>query len=68
MVRVMASIVFKPEHAGPDARHESHTVEQWNSQADVDAPMKTPHIAAAMAEGGPMSAQPPAIHVVDKIG
>ena len=68
MVRVMASIAFESEHAGPDARHEFHTVEQWKSQADVDAHMRTPHIATAMAEGEPMSAQPPAIHVVDKIG
>ena len=43
-------------------------MEQWKSRADVDAHMKTPHIAEAMAEGGPMFAQPPAIHVVDKIG
>ena len=68
MVRVMTSIVFKPEHAGPDARQQFHTVEQSKSQADVDARMKARHIAAAMAEGEPMSAQLPAIHVVDKIG
>lgn len=52
----------------PDALHEFHTMEQWKSQADVDAHMKTPHIAAAMARGGPMFASPPAIHVIDKIG
>ncbi len=52
----------------PDARHEFHTMEQWKSQGDVDAHMKTPHIAAAMAAGGPMFASPPAIHVIDKIG
>ena len=68
MVREMASIVCKPGHAGPGALHEFHTMEQWKSQADVDAHMRTPHIAAAMAEGEPMSAQLPAIHVVDKIG
>ena len=95
MVHVMASIIFKPEHAAaakkllvelaaatrnepgciayelyqrPDALHEFHTMEQWNSQGDVDAHMKTPHIAAALATGGPMFASPPAIHVIDKIG
>lgn len=95
MVHVMASIIFKPEHADkarqmlvdlakatrgepgciayelyqrPDARHEFHTMEQWKSQADVDAHMKTPHIAAAMATGGPMFASAPAIHVIEKIG
>ena len=52
----------------PDALHEFHTMEQWKSQADVDAHMKTPHIAAAMAQGGPMFASKPAIHVIEKIG
>ena len=45
-----------------DAPHEFETVEQWRSQADVDAHMATPHVQAAVAAAMPLLAQPPAIH------
>ncbi len=51
-----------------DAPHSFQTVEQWRGQADVDAHMKTPHVAAAIAAAGPMLAAPPAIHAYAKIG
>lgn len=52
----------------PDAPHVFQTVEQWRAQGDVDAHMKTPHVAAAIAAAGPMFAAPPAIHDYAKIG
>jgi quinol monooxygenase YgiN len=38
------------------------TVERWRSQDDLDAHMKTQHIAAAMAAGADLFAAAPAIH------
>ena len=46
----------------PDAPNVFQTVEQWRAQADVDAHMATPHVAAAIAAVTPMLATPPAIH------
>jgi quinol monooxygenase YgiN len=37
------------------------TVELWRDQAAVDAHMSTPHVAAAIARGGPLFAAPPLI-------
>lgn len=44
-----------------DQPHVFRTVEQWQGAADVDAHMKTPHVAAAIAGAGPMFAAPPEI-------
>ena len=41
-----------------DKPHVFRTVEEWRTQADVDAHMKTPHVAAAIAAAGPMMAEP----------
>ena len=38
------------------------TVERWRGQADLDAHMGTPHIAAAFAAAGEHLAGAPAIH------
>jgi quinol monooxygenase YgiN len=38
------------------------TLEKWQSQADLEAHMKTPHIAAALGALGDALAGPPAIH------
>lgn len=38
------------------------TVEQWRSQADLDAHMQTPHIARTLDVAGEHLAVPPAIH------
>ncbi len=38
------------------------TIERWNGQADLDAHMQTPHIAAALAATADHLAEPPAIH------
>lgn len=38
------------------------TVERWRSQDDLDAHLKTPHIAEAMTVAGEHLAAPPAIH------
>jgi quinol monooxygenase YgiN len=38
------------------------TVEKWRSQDDLDAHMKTDHIAAAMAAGADLFAAAPSIH------
>jgi quinol monooxygenase YgiN len=40
------------------------TVEQWQSQADLDAHMATPHLAAAIASGAEHFADAPVIHVL----
>ena len=45
----------------PDQPHVFRTVEQWQAAADVDAHMKTAHVAAAIAAAGPMFAAPPEI-------
>ncbi|MEO8838478.1 MAG: putative quinol monooxygenase [Herbaspirillum sp.] len=50
-----------------DAPHVFQTVEHWNSKADADAHMKTPHIGAAIAAAGPMFAAPPEILAYDKL-
>ena len=52
----------------PDAAHVFQTVEQWNSQGDVDAHMTTPHVAAAIGAAMPMLASPLAVHAFEKIG
>jgi len=52
----------------PDAPNVFQTVEQWQSQADVDGHMKTPHVAAAIGVAGPMLASPLAVHGFAKIG
>ena len=44
-----------------DAPHVFQTVETWNSVADSDAHMTTPHVAAAIAAGGPLFTAPPEI-------
>ncbi|MEP6738901.1 MAG: putative quinol monooxygenase [Caldimonas sp.] len=51
-----------------DAAHVFQTVEEWQGQADVDAHMKTPHVAEVLAAAGPMLASPPAIVSYAKIG
>ena len=51
MMHVMASIVVRPEHA----------VAARALLADVDAHMKTAHVAAAIATAGPMLAAAPEI-------
>ena len=38
------------------------TVEVWDSQADLDAHMQTPHIAQALQASADALAAPPAIH------
>ena len=38
------------------------TIENWASQADVDAHMSAPHVAAAFAAAGDHVAAAPAIH------
>ena len=38
------------------------TVERWRQQSDLDAHMQTPHIAAALQQGGDALAGAPAIH------
>lgn len=44
-----------------DAPHVFQTVEDWDSQADSDAHMATPHVGAAIAAGMPLFAAPPEI-------
>ena len=44
------------------------TVERWRSQEDLDAHMRTPHIAAAFAAAGEHLAAPPAIHPLRPVG
>jgi quinol monooxygenase YgiN len=50
-----------------DQPHVFRTVEQWRGAADVDAHMKTPHVAAAIATGGPMFAAAPEIVTFTRI-
>lgn len=38
------------------------TIERWHGQADLDAHMQTPHIAATFAAAGDSLAGAPAIH------
>lgn len=52
----------------PDAPNVFQTVEQWNAQGDVDAHMKTPHVAAAIGAAMPMLASPLEVHGFEKIG
>ena len=52
----------------PDKPHVFRTVEEWRTQADVDAHMKTPHVAAAIAVAGPMFASPLEIVSYTKVG
>ena len=40
------------------------TIEQWESQADLDAHMASPHLSEALAEAGQHLAGPPAIHTL----
>jgi quinol monooxygenase YgiN len=51
----------------PDSPNVFKTVEQWRSQADVDAHMTTPHVAAANTASTPMLATPLAAHAFAKI-
>ena len=51
-----------------DKPHVFRTVEEWRTQADVDAHMKTPHVAAAIAAAGPMFAEPLDIVTFTKAG
>ena len=44
------------------------TVERWRSQENLDAHMRTPHIAAAFAAAGEHLAAPPAIHPLQPVG
>lgn len=44
-----------------DAPHVFQTVEAWNSAADADAHMKTPHVGAAIAAATPLFTAPPEI-------
>ena len=44
------------------------TLERWRGQADLDAHMQSPHIAAAMAAGAELFAGTPAIHPLQPIG
>ena len=44
------------------------TIEQWLGAADVDAPMKTAHVAAAVATAGPMLAATPVIVSFTRVG
>jgi quinol monooxygenase YgiN len=34
-------------------------VEEWTSEAALDAHLQTPHVASAFAQGGPLLAAPP---------
>ena len=45
----------------PDLPHVFCTVEQWQAVADVDAHMRTPHVAKAIAAGPTLFASPPEI-------
>jgi quinol monooxygenase YgiN len=38
------------------------TVERWADPAVADEHMRTPHVATALAEGGPLLAETPQIH------
>ena len=51
-----------------DKPHVFRTVEEWRTQADVDAHMKTPHVAAAVASAGPLFAAPLEIVSYTKVG
>ena len=52
----------------PDKPNVFRTVEEWRTQADVDAHMKTPHVAAAIANAGPLFAAPLEIVSYTKVG
>jgi quinol monooxygenase YgiN len=52
----------------PDKPHVFRTVEEWRTQADVDAHMKTPHVATAIAVAGPMFSAPLEIVSYTKVG
>lgn len=43
------------------------TIERWRSQDDLDAHMKTPHIASAFAIAGEHLAAAPEIHPLSKV-
>ncbi len=43
------------------------TVEKWRSQDDLDAHMKTPHVAEAFQAAGEVISEPPAIHPLQPI-
>ncbi len=43
------------------------TVEKWRSQDDLDAHMKTPHVAQALQSAGEVIAESPAIHPLKSI-
>ena len=43
------------------------TVETWDSQADLDAHMQTPHVQQALSAAGEHMAQAPAIHPLGEV-
>jgi quinol monooxygenase YgiN len=43
------------------------TLETWRAQADLDAHMATPHIAAAFAAAGDHMAEMPVIYVLEPV-
>lgn len=45
-----------------DTPGEFQTIEQWRDSAAADAHMSTPHVAAAIAQAGPLLASPPQIN------
>jgi len=49
------------------APHVFQTVEEWKSQADVDAHMKSPHLGAAVAAAGSFFAAAPEIQEYSKL-
>jgi quinol monooxygenase YgiN len=66
--RAEAGCVEYELYQRPDRPHVFRTVEVWHTPQDVDAHMKTPHVAAAMAVAGPMFAAPLEINSYAKVG
>ena len=50
-----------------DAAHVFQTVERWRDQAAVDAHMKSPHVANAIAQGTPHFGAAPEIQAFNQI-
>ena len=44
------------------------TIECWRDQADADAHLASPHVAAALAQAGPMLADAPMIRTYTRMG
>ncbi|MEO7114908.1 MAG: putative quinol monooxygenase [Caldimonas sp.] len=66
--RAEAGCVSYELYQRADKPHVFRTVEAWHTQADVDAHMKTPHVAAAIASAGPLLAAPLDIVTFTKVG